>query len=256
MSPLIIDIAILVILVLFAWQGAKKGLILTIFSLLALFVAFFGARYVTDHFHQPVADIIRPSIQLAVDDILEDMIPDPDSPGSNPLPEEVDPDRIPEGAEDEAEYDPTGSITLQQILTYLNSLDELPELRQLLRDAIEDGKVVVVTTAVDAVVAYVAVLAAKLVLFALSFILILLIWGLASRALDLTFKLPILSWVNGVGGAILGVVKGVAVLLVVVWLGKVTGLLTPVNTGPITSMFTVEKLSALLYSVIAGTFEV
>ena len=163
---------------------------------------------------------------------------------------------IPDGMETDVEYDPTGSITLQQILTYLDqleALENLPDLRQLLRDAIENGKVEITTNAVDAVVAYAAVLAAKIILFALSFILILLIWGLASRALDLTFKLPILASVNGVGGAVFGLVKGIAVLLVVVWLGKAAGLLTPANIGPITALFTVERLSQLLYSVIAGT---
>ena len=259
MSPLVIDIIVLAILALFAWMGAKKGLILTIFSLLALFVAFFGARYVTDHFHEPVADIIRPSIQLAVDDMLSGMIPDsgtidPDSIDPDLLPEGVDPDMIPEDMEIEVEYDPTGHITLQQILTFLDSMDEFPELRRLLRDAIEGEKIMVTTNAVDAVVAYAAILAAKIILFALSFLLILLIWGLASRALDLTFKLPILSWINGVGGAIFGAIKGVAILLVVVWLGKTVGLLTPANMGPIVSMLTVEQLSELLYSVIAGTF--
>ena len=255
MSPLVIDIVILVILALFAWRGAKKGLILTVFSLLALFVAFFGARYVTDHFHEPVADIIRPSIQLAVDDILADMISDPGSIDPDLLPEGVTPDMIPEDFEIEVEYDPSGHITLQQILTFLDTVDEFPELRRLLRDAIEDGRISVTTNAVDAVVAYAAMLAAKIILFALSFLLILLIWGLASRALDLTFKLPVLSWFNGVGGAVFGVIKGVAILLVVVWLGKLVGLLTPANMGPVTSMLTVEKLSELLYSVIAGTFE-
>ncbi len=253
MSPMIIDLAILVILALFAVRGAKKGFILTIFSFAALFVAFFGARYVTDHFHKPVADIIRPSIELTVEELLHSSDAIPDDLVSEELPEGVTEEDLPDG--DTVELPTlTDRITLDQILTWLDSVDSHPELRSLLREAIETGRLTVTTTAVDAVVAYLATLTAKIILFGLSFLLILLIWGLTSRALDLTFKLPILSWFNGVGGAVLGLVKGVAVMLVVVWLGKLTGLLEPSNLGPVTSLLTVEKLSALLRSVIAGTF--
>ena len=62
MTTYIIDIAIFLALAFFAWRGAKRGLILTLFSLLAIFVAFFGARAVASTFSQPVADILRPSI--------------------------------------------------------------------------------------------------------------------------------------------------------------------------------------------------
>lgn len=241
MSPLIIDIVIILILVLFAWRGAKKGLILTIFSFLALFVAFYGAQYVTANFHEPVADIIRPSIQLTIEEVLTDSL----------LPTE---DAASDLLDEEEEYDPTAGFSLRQVLVLLKSADKFPGLQQFLEEAVEAKTLKVTTTASEAVATYLAIIAAKVILFALSFVLILLIWSLASRALDLTFKLPFLSFVNGLGGLILGLAKGIIVLLVLVWLGKVFGWLTPANMGPVTSLLTVEKLSALLHSVINGTY--
>lgn len=70
MTTYIIDIAIFLALAFFAWRGAKRGLILTLFSLLAIFVAFFGARAVASTFSQSVADILRPSIQQSINGVL------------------------------------------------------------------------------------------------------------------------------------------------------------------------------------------
>lgn len=242
MSPLIIDLAIILILVFFAWRGAKKGLILTIFSFLALFVAFYGARYVTDNFHQPVANIIRPSIQLTIDEVLTDAaIPDTETEDSS----FTDPDD---------EYDPTAGFTLRQVLTLLEKAERFPGLQEFLREAIEEKALEVTTTAAAAVSAYLAVLIAKVGLFGVSFVLILLLWFLISRALDLAFKLPILSFLNGAGGLLFGLAKGVIILLVLVWLGKTAGWITEANTGPVTALMSVDRLSAFLRAVVTGTY--
>ena len=66
--------------------------------------------------------------------------------------------------------------------------------------------------------AYLAGLIAWAALFILSFFLILLVCFLVSHALDLAFRLPILSAVNTAGGALLGLVKGALLLFFAVWL--------------------------------------
>jgi len=55
-------------------------------------------------------------------------------------------------------------------------------------------------------------------LFFLSFFLILLVWRLVSHILDLACKLPVLRTLNGVGGLVIGLLKGILFLLVLVWL--------------------------------------
>lgn len=250
MTTYIIDIAIVLILVFFAWRGAKKGLILTLFSLLSIFVAFFGARAVAANFATPVANIIRPSIQLTIDKVLTGQTPET-VPESSQSPSPSAPPETPgEGQDDPTVH--SHDFSLEQILTLLDESGLFPGLRDYLADAIEEKALEVTTTASAAVSAYLAQLAATALLFGLSFILILLIWFLVSRALDLAFKLPILSAVNTLGGLLFGLIKAILMVLVLVWLARLAGFITDANAGPVVSLMSVERLSGLLRSLMAG----
>lgn len=249
MTTYIIDIAIVLILVFFAWRGAKKGLILTLFSLLSIFVAFFGARAVAVNFATPVANIIRPSIQLTIDKVLTGQTPETVPESSQPS------SSTPSETPGEGQDDPTvhsHDFSLEQILTLLDESGLFPGLRDYLAEAIEEKALEVTTTASAAVSAYLAQLAATALLFGLSFVLILLIWFLVSRALDLAFKLPILSAVNTLGGLLLGLIKAILMVLVLVWLARLAGFITDTNAGPVVSLMSVERLSGLLRSLMAG----
>ncbi len=83
-------------------------------------------------------------------------------------------------------------------------------------------------------------------LFAVSFLLILLIWFLVGHALDLAFHLPILSVVNRVGGLILGLVKAALLVIVLVWLGQLAGLVPAEPDTPVLSLFTIQGLRQFL----------
>ena len=246
MSPIVIDIAILVVLALFAWSGAKKGLILALFSFLAIFVAFYGAREVSTRFADPIADIVKPSIQLKIDRVLEGETP---AGTASLIQPEGDDAANGEGTEEPVI---TRDFTLRQILTLIKEHDLFPGFQSYLDEAIKENAVHVTSTAASAMAGYLAALVAKALLFGLSFALIILLWFLASRALDLVFKLPILAAINTVGGLILGLIKGIIVVLVLVWLGKLAGWLNESNIGPITGMMNAEKLSVFLRSIIAA----
>ena len=245
-SVSVVDIIIIAVLVLFAWRGAKKGLILSLFSLLALLVAFYGAKYVSTSFTAPVADILRPSIQMSINELLEGETPD------TILSIAAQTAEAPEDSTSGAESAPVATdFSLKQILRLLDRADQFPGLREYLEEAVEEEAIEITSTAATAVASYLAKVAASALLFGLSFVVILLVWGLTGRALDLTFKLPILSAVNAIGGLLFGVVKAVVILLVLVWLGKLIGWITPENSGPVTGMMTLEKLSATLRELIA-----
>ena len=62
MEGYIFDIVIVALLALFAWRGAVKGLILSLCGLAAVFVAFFGAQFLSEQFCGPVGSILRPII--------------------------------------------------------------------------------------------------------------------------------------------------------------------------------------------------
>ena len=242
-------------LAFYVWRGAKKGLILTLFSLLAIFVAFFGAKAVATNFAKPVANIIRPSIQLTIEGVITGKTP-ADLPAASPAPSGSQPDTSPapsESPEASPENSPAGNgdFTLQQILDLMGENEVFSGLRGFLEDAIEEKTLEVTTTAAAAVSAYLARLIATALLFGLSFLLILLLWFLISRALDLAFKLPLLSAVNGIGGGLIGLIKGALVVMVVVWLARLAGFITDANAGPVTRLMTVQALGDLLRSLMA-----
>ncbi len=64
----------------------------------------------------------------------------------------------------------------------------------------------------------VAGMAARVLLFLAGFIIVLLVWVILCHALDLVAKLPGLNLVNKVLGGVLGLVKGLILLMVLRWL--------------------------------------
>ena len=72
--------------------------------------------------------------------------------------------------------------------------------------------------AARAIAEYVALQIARMVIFLAAFVVILLLWTLLSRALDLAFRLPVLSTLNSWAGAGVGLLKGGLLLFVAAWL--------------------------------------
>ena len=76
----------------------------------------------------------------------------------------------------------------------------------------------IASNAIRALAEYVAIQVTKMVLFLLCFVLILAGWFVLSHALDLAFKLPVLSTLNQWSGAAIGLVKGGVLLFIACWL--------------------------------------
>jgi len=247
-TPILIDAAILLVMAFFTWRGARKGLILTLFSFLAIFVAWFGAKAVAKNFSPPVANIIRPSIELTINEALEDAVPDttPSAPPSPSVPVVVLPGRPATGQDQSVE-----GFSLEEVLSQLEQNELFTGLQVFLDDAAVSSAIKSSTeSAVPAVSAYLADLIANALLFGLSFLLILLVWFLVSRALDLAFDLPILSAVNAIGGGVLGLAKSVLLIMVVVWLARIAGVLTDDMIGPVAQVMTVEGLEDMLRTLV------
>ena len=222
---LLFDLLIVLLLVLFAWRGASKGLILSLLGLAAVFVAFFGARVLSTLFCGPVANIIRPVVETNITKAVEEGI----RHGSAGVATRVEDAR------------------LNDILAALRETEMFQGLTQFLKEAIQsDALKQGASSAIQVVARYLSLLIARLVLFAFFYIAIVVAWFLVSHMLDLTFHLPILTEVNMVGGLLFGLVKGVLLIIVLVWLGQVSGVVPNQPDTPILSLFTVERLNDLL----------
>ena len=222
MGDYIFDITIIALLALFAWRGAAKGLILSLCGLAAIFVAFFGAQFLSEQFCQPVGNILRPIIIQTVR-------------GADAEPE-VDPD------------DPEDTYTVDELLASIQEKGLFEGFADFLDRAAEgnelspNGRL----SPMDALAGYLSKAIAKTLLFCVVFFGGLLAWFLFSHALDLAFKLPILAEVNLAGGLLVGLVKGGLLTVVLVWMGQVAGLVPNPPSTPIVSLFTVDKLWELL----------
>lgn len=219
---IIIDIVIVLALAFFAWRGAKKGLILSVLSLVGLVVAFFGARFVSTHFYEPVADIIQPGIYQNIEEL--------------------------EGkALEDVNIDQSITSSKDSLLEILRENEIFPGLVEMIEDLdLEDGP----ESATESLSHTLADMIAKVALFALAFIVILLLWFLITRLLDLAFKLPILATINTVGGLVLGLAKAVLMVIVLVWVGQMVGWLPAEPTTPILSLFTLSNVENLLSRIL------
>ena len=215
---LFFDIVIVLLLAFFAWRGAKKGLVLSLCGLAAVFVSFFAACFLSDAFCAPVAGIIRPVITQSIEDAVQEV-------GSLTV-----------GGEQ-------SGYTVDELLDYLKKNEKFQGFTDFIRQAVPDGAHV---PSVSTLVGYLSKGIAKVVLFAVIFIGVQVAWFLLSHALDLAFHLPILSEVNLAGGLVFGLIKGVLITIVLVWLGQVSGIVPAEPDTPVLSLFTVEQLRELL----------
>lgn len=202
MNPLILDVLIVAIIALFAFLGWRKGLVLTLCGLLAVFVAFAAAAFVSDRFSGSVAGILQPAIHNQIEQALNAL---------HSLPQQTSPEEA----------------SLNQVMEALSRSQLFSGLQEAVTDAIHDGLVKVTSTAAAAIASYLALQLARAGLFFLTFFLVLLVWTLLSHALDLACRLPVLHTFNEAGGLIIGLIKGGLIALAVAWLLSTAGFAPP-----------------------------
>ncbi len=227
--PYLFDILIIAVLALFAWRGAAKGLVLSLCGLAAVFVAFFAAQFISDQFCAPVANIMRPIIVQSFSELV------PEDPLTVV---EVGPNQSTVGY----------SYTLDELLDSIRKEGLFKGFSAFLEEGVKNNAVEENNhlSPLEALAGYLSTAIARALLFGIVFLGILLVWFLASHALDLAFKLPVLAEVNLAGGLVVGLVKGALIAVVLVWLGQLAGLVPSRPDTPVLSLFTVQKLGELL----------
>ncbi|WP_294549501.1 CvpA family protein [uncultured Pseudoflavonifractor sp.] len=212
MAYLIFDIAILVILALFAWRGASRGFVLSLCGLLAVIVAFVGASFLAGLLAPKVGTALEPKFAQAIEERLEEQFQQSGPAGD---------------AAGQAEGE---SYPLQDVLSVLKDMGLYEELVDTIDQAVQDGMTTVAANAAAAVAAAIAQSVAYTVIFTAAFALILIAWTIFSHAVDLVTKLPGLNFLNKTGGAAMGLVKGVIILFLAAWIIQYTGKLIPEET--------------------------
>lgn len=201
MTYLIFDLVILALLLFFAIRGAKRGLILSLLSLVSVLVAFVGAILISNFGAKPVADWLQPSVEPHVQTAVESALPN---------------------------YIDGDVLASDKLMALLNETNLPLGLNEVLTDFLQEHAV---TSGVDSLTDnIVPVLASKIslalsyaALFVISFVLILLLWKLLIHAIDLVSRLPGLNGLNKLGGFLLGALWCSVLLFVVAWLLRMFG---------------------------------
>ena len=202
---LLYDLAIVVILALFVFLGRKKGFILSLCGLLAIFVAIIGAKICTDLFTPVVTDVIAPRFSA----VIEEQI-------NLNLGEKLDQLLVP-GSEL-----PDNAIT--DILRQFGIYDTFAAA---IKNALSAESAKTVADVSAALAREVAELVSSVLIFVVSFLLLSVAWFVLSHVLNLAAKLPIIHGLNSLLGGAFGLLQGALLLFLAAWAMRVMGGVIP-----------------------------
>ena len=175
-KALLFDLSLVAVVLLFAILGARRGMILSLCSLVSVILGLAGGAVVSNYLAPPLAQQLAPMLG----DLLEEPIHNLLLSGTAAL-EQAD------------------SFLAQAVLNVLENQTDLPQTVLLPPEFIS-----AVTEAI-----------LRPILFVIAFVLVLILWHFISHALDLVARLPVLSLLNAVGGFVVGIVKGILFLILV-----------------------------------------
>lgn len=211
----VLSLIFLIILIACAWAGYKKGLILGIFSLLALVVSVYGANLIANTYSGEVVDAMRPFASGFVEVNIVDKYVRP-AMGMDDLNLSVG-DYFSQNPGKEEKY---------CVLTYEFMGIHPSTSEQMAEEAMDYAQ----KNAVDVTDAVVEVLCRRAA-FAGAFLLLFLMILIALTALlnipNLSFKIPNMDLLNDMGGTVMGLLQGIGLCLVIGWALKFMGLLFP-----------------------------
>lgn len=211
MPYLVFDLIVLILLVAFALRGAARGLVLSLCSLLAVVVAFVGAGIAARTLSPMVAQALEPKFAAVIEEHLEESLRAQAQQGHSLSLEDV---------------------PLEGVLDVLRDMGLYDSLIDKVDQAVEEGLTHAAASAAAKVAAALAQSAAYQLIFAVSFVLLVALWQVVSRVLDLVSRLPVLDTLNKSMGALFGLLQAWVVVCVLAWL---------LRFGNVVDQETVEK---------------
>jgi uncharacterized membrane protein required for colicin V production len=178
-ASLILDLVILAVLVYSVVMGARRGFILTLCSLLAVVLALAGGWYAANHWSQPLQETLEPVLAQKL----------------------------------------TDQMTANQTLTAGDD-DSSPLLgnySQAIQEQLASSAQNIQTATANQLAESLSGLLAKSILFLVGFVVVLVVWHLLCRLLNLVARLPGLRTLNKGLGGLVGLIRGILLLMVARW---------------------------------------
>lgn len=233
-TAVIIDCIVAAVLLGFLIYGAWRGLFRAVAGLLIVILALTGAMFVARELTPIATNLLRPVIENTVtqrvDDAMNGSAP---SQGGEETVVPMQPEISPPSSEASSPSGSAGSASaadssgalgdsgaqtrLQagELLKLMGWDDTLTKsLSDRAEEKVRDTGVSLAMAVVDSVMESFV----YMVLFALSFAVLSLLLHLVARALDIAMKLPGVHLLNGLGGAVVGLIQGVLLIFLAIWL--------------------------------------
>lgn len=220
----IINIALVAVIVICAWRGFKKGIIMGIIEVLVIILSLYGAQLLSDTFSYEVIPVLKPFVSGFMDS------------------------RVEKTAYDVLGYEPDDEGNYHVELSLTDLLNEQPESREeisrwvyrnlgLYEDIADDmaAKSVAYADQNNASLssAVETILCQSITWyggFILAFIIVFTVLIVIVNLPNLSFRLPYVGIINDLGGAAIGIFVGFLFCAIIVWLLQFTGLLVPEET--------------------------
>lgn len=206
-----IDLVLLAVLLLCGWNGYKKGLIMEIGAMLCLVVSLYAATLVANTFSYEVVSALKPFAGGYIEDVI-----------ATKAPERLEYDLSEYSINDVIAEDPEkahalAKATFQCLGVYEVTADELADDVQAYAD---ENKVSLKNAIIDVCCNTVVYAAAV----SLIFMIILIFLTVLGNIPNLSFRLPNMEEVDEIGGALVGLLRGVVLCMLAVWALKFLGL--------------------------------
>ena len=210
MLILALDVTIILIVVFCGWRGYKNGLIRGVFGVVSLVVSLFLANVAASAYSGEFTEMLDPFIGGVIDTALVDIM------------------------EDEAEYDlnefedsSDSFITAYTALRRIG-LPEAPAAR-IAEFTNEDGEEGGTPTGFlsDLIAGKLSSILSFVCVFGIAFILLAIIFAVIGNLVGFVFSLPGLKIIDAITGALLGLAKGLLIVLSLAVVVRYVGLLAP-----------------------------
>lgn len=229
-TAVIIDCTVAAVLIGFMIYGAWRGLFRSVVGLLMVILALTGATFAARELTPMATELIRPVIETSVTQKVDDAISgDPSSENGDsvtPVKPQIGADAsesqmaftsggTPDSSGDSTEDGAQTRLQAGELLKLMGWDDTLTKsLSDKVAEKVQETGASLAMAVVDSVMeSFVYML-----LFALSFVVLMLLLHLVAKALDVAMKLPGIHFLNGLGGALMGLIQGALLVFLTIWL--------------------------------------
>ena len=220
----IINLVLLGIVVICAWQGYKKGIIMGIIGILVIILSLYGAQLLSDTFSYEVIPVLKPFVTGVMDTRIENTAYgvlgyEPDENGNYDVPMSLTDmiEGLPESREEICRW------TYKDLGIYDTVAEDMAKTAVDYMDQNNVSLNAAITNTLCQSISWYGG-------FIIAFILLFTVLTVVVNLPNLSFKIPYVGILNDLGGLAIGIYTGLLFCSLLVWILQFSGLVLPQAT--------------------------